>query len=723
MRVAVLGTPTWLGGSSSPRPLDRKTAAVLAFLALTGGGTRSRVAGLLWPDSRESTARNNLVQLLRKLRLTVGEDLVVGADVVRLSQNARVDALDLRELFLLGHHAAFLEGGGEVLGGYVYGDCPEFDDWLRGERARWRGWRREALAALSAREEERGAYEEALGWAEGLLVEDATSEEAFVRLLRLQYLVGDREGALHTFARCEDMLRREHRAAPLPTTLDLVNTIRLGSTLPPAAPRPQRVIPPAVLCPPVLAGREREWAVMEEAWARGQGIILSGDPGVGKTRLMREFAASKGRWFHLDGRPGDTSVPYGTYARVWRGLLRGRPDLELPDWVREPFSLLLPELWPTRPPPLTSPADKERLFAATGELAFRISQGMTCVIADDTQYYDAASMELGASIAARFVPFDPNGGVVPMLTAHRRGQLPPAVEGHLRGMVAAGLGVWIDVEPLDEEAATRLLVSLKLPEVQRHAPRLARSSGGNPLFLLEAVKHLLEDQARPAGEEVPPVPEKVHALITERLRRLSPRALLLAQAASVLQSEFDLDLVAAVLDAPLLDVLPAWQELERTQVLAGGRFSHDLVYESVRAAMSVSVRQALHRSAARVLERQGGNPARIARHWLEGGDPGRAVPGLRAAAGAACAALRFVEAAEALEQAATILEANGELDAAFGVWASLIRDVLRPGVLDERHETALRRLADVARTPEQQALVERCLEERRSADTRAQAVS
>ncbi|MBB5364647.1 AAA family ATPase [Deinococcus humi] len=696
VHVALLGVPT-VSGPSGAVTLDRKSAGVFALLAFEGSTPRSRVAGLLWPESKEHMARNSLVQLLKRWRRTLGEDLVVGGDVVRLKEGLTVDALQVQDALLLGHEEAFVAHHEDVLGAYMYDDLPEFHEWLAGERTRWRGWRRDALAALSDRDASRGAYEDALAWAEHLLRVDAACEDAFVRVLKLQYLLGDRDSALRTFARCEAVLWREHGVAPLRATLDLVRTIQGGRVLTPNTPSAQRVMPSSVLCPPILAGREREWALMDEAWARGTSIVISGVPGVGKSRLIKEFAASKGPFFNLDGRPGDTNVPYGTYARAWRRVLRARPDLELPDWVREQLALFLPEVWPTSEPPTPSRGNKERLFAAVGELALRVSRGMKCVIADDMQYYDPASMELGASIAQKYVPFDAHQGVVPMIAAHRAGELPSDVEAQLRGMLAAGLCIWIDLEPLDEHATTRVLASLNLPLVDVHAARLARSSGGNPLFLLEAVKHLLEHKGA-SSDESPLMPGKVQEVIGERLSRLSTKALLLAQAAAVLQTDFDLDLVSAVLDAPLLEVLPAWQELERAQILAEGRFSHDLVYESVRAGMSNSVRQALHRAAARALELHNGNPARTARHWLEGGAARRAVPNLREAARAACAALRFTEAAEALEQAAAILEANGELDAAFDMWAMLMTDVLRSGALTERCDSTMRHLTDLART-------------------------
>lgn len=676
---------------------------MLALLACTGRSTRSKLAGLLWPESRETLARNNLVQLLKRWRRTLGEDLVVGGDIVCLADSTSVDVTEVLDAYLAGRGASQAPPPGELLSAFTYDDLPEFDDWLRGERGRWRDACRSALVQLCDRDMTRAGYEDALGWAERLLTLSPTSEDAFVRVMKLQYLLGDHNGAVSTFTCCEEALRREHNVAPLPSTLDLASVILAGRVHSPPLSQPPPPIPPAVLCPPVLAGREREWALMNDAWARGLGIVVSGEPGIGKTRLMREFIASKGAWFHLDGRPGDTTVPYGTYARAWRALLRGRPDIVLPGWACEQLALFLPELSPAQSPEAATP-DQEGLARAMGELALRACQGMAGVIADDIQYYDAASMELSSAIAVRHAPFTVQGGIVPLLTAYRKGEIPPYVEAALRRLVAAGHGIWIDLQPLNDTAVTRVLASLALPLSREDVARLTRSSNGNPLFLLESVKHLIEHAP---GGPAPAVPEKVHGVIGERLRRLSPKALLLAQAACVLQTDVDLDLVTTMLDAPLLDMLPAWQELEGAQILQQGRFSHDLVYESVRAGMSKSVRQALHRRAARALERQDGEPARIARHWAEGGDARRAVPALQEAARSAVTAQRYAEAAEALEQAATTLEATGEPQAAFEVWHTLVADVLRPGGAHERVQTIVRHLTDVARTPEQRAAAER----------------
>src|SRR5689334_14112643 len=76
------------------RPLERKTAGLLAYLAVRGESTRSTLAALLWPDSAQDAGRNNLRQALFKLKKAAGCDLVVGADALSLGAGLRCDLGD-----------------------------------------------------------------------------------------------------------------------------------------------------------------------------------------------------------------------------------------------------------------------------------------------------------------------------------------------------------------------------------------------------------------------------------------------------------------------------------------------------------------------------------------------------------------------------------------------------------------------------------------------------
>ena len=100
-RLALMGSARLEIGGTSLAP-ERKAAAVLAYLAVEGPTPRTRLAGLLWPDSEEATARNNLTQTLRRLRLATAAEPVVGDNPGRLSDGIEVDAVELERAALAG---------------------------------------------------------------------------------------------------------------------------------------------------------------------------------------------------------------------------------------------------------------------------------------------------------------------------------------------------------------------------------------------------------------------------------------------------------------------------------------------------------------------------------------------------------------------------------------------------------------------------------------------
>ncbi len=454
-RFTALGPPSLVGPTSLVP--EKKTAAVLLYLALEGATPRSRLAGLLWPDSSESAARNNLSQTLRRLRLSTQDTLIVGDDLLRLSPELEVDAARLKVAAFAGEADDLLRPQGDLLDGYDYDDCPEFGDWLYSEREALRDLHLRALEGLSAAAEAEGDLTSALRLAERLLELDPLAEGTYRRLMTLHYLLGDRPAALKVYHRCKEVLERELGVEPLPQTKDLARKIDQGR-LQSAPERPKRDIPLELLRPPVVVGREAEWARMEEAWDRGQAIFLSGPAGVGKSRLLRDFALSKGRHLAFGGRPGDAALPYATQARVYRETLAAFPDLKLEPWVRAELARILPELG-GHPGPIGSETEKLRFFEAQTWVFRQLArQEPLVIVVDDLQYLDGASLE-----AQRYLFSSLLGEArvqLRALFAFRSGELPQEVLAGISAQVSAAQAVHLEVGPLGSEAARALLETL-----------------------------------------------------------------------------------------------------------------------------------------------------------------------------------------------------------------------------------------------------------------------
>ena len=577
--------------------LERKAAGLLAYLAFQGATSRSKLAGLLWADVEDTKARMNLRQRVHRLK-AAHPDLLLGSDILSLNPDVQVDAL-----------LEVPDTAGALLESHDYSDCEAFFEWLEAKRRSLEAARFEALLAQVQKLEDHGQFGDALVLAERLVALEPLSEDNHRRVMRLHYFQSDRPSAILAFERCEEILKRELGVRPLPETIELMQLIERGQELPqPMLAKPK--IPLSVLRPPVLAGREHEWRALEIAWQDGQMLALHGEPGMGKTRLLLDFVGSHGPYTLIEGRPGDEAVPYSTFARLLRRTLtpgQTQKIVLLAPWQRQELARIVPELEPEVSGSLE--IDQQRLFAALH--ALMRSLPARTVVADDLQFMDANSLGILEHFAAHLDDFR-------LAFAYRLGDLKNTFAEHLENLIDAGKLLRLQLEPLDPQALKTLLECLKIDGVQHLEHWLRRYTGGNPLYVLETVKNLLE--STPAlgqgglgqnalgqnmlGQNMlgqntqlpgkPVASGKIGQLIQRRLERLSAPALRLARAAAVAGSDFTADLAAKVLEINAVELSEPWAELEATQVLSGDAFAHDLIYEATLNGIPVPVKKLLH---------------------------------------------------------------------------------------------------------------------------------
>lgn len=629
-RLRLLGDPAVIGADGSVKALERRAAGLLAFVALEPGVTRARAAGLLWPDSDD--ARRALRQQISRFRKIYGVELITGDAALRLAPRVEVDVLAV--------------AGGELLGRLAFEDCDEFDAWLAQQRARRRGGEVAEIVQLLAEAEAQGDLPAAVKLAQQLVAIDPASEAHHRALMRLHYLRGDIGQAQATYDRLAAQLAREFQARPSAETEQLAQALRSArAALPIAAAAPARVLPATVLRPPRMIGRERELQTLADVWREERAALLIGEPGLGKTRLLAEFAAGR-NVLVVQGRPGDAGVPYATLARLLRTALEHAP-LELPAPRKTALSRLLPELAPTVP----LPADGQRLLlqgAVQDVLAQVAVQG---VIVDDLHFVDEASVEMLQALMA--------GDALKSLRwalAQRPGEGVPAA-GNLRAALEEVQALYaVALSPLTESEMAALIDSLGLPELNSTAlaASLTRHTGGNPLFALETLKQGFATGTLHNGRL--PQPTSVSALIERRLKQLSERALALARVAAVAGEDFSIALAEHVMGARAVDLADAWSELEAAQVLREDAFAHDLVYEAVLRSIPAAISRHLHGQLAQWLSGRQGEPARIAAHWQAAGEWRHAADAWVEAAHAADRRLRYRESMQCFEQAAALFD-------------------------------------------------------------------
>jgi DNA-binding SARP family transcriptional activator len=311
-QVRLIGVPVLLRPGLADHPLERKDAALLAMLVLDGPRTAADAALRLWPDSPESQARANLRQRLFRLRKVAGSEVIRSDGVLRLAAGVVIDLAAEPVADAADAHPAIAD----LLAGLVYDDLDGLAAWVDAARTRWRFARRNAWAFVADRLETDGRHGEALRLAERLVVDDELQENGHRRLMRLLYLRGDRAAGLAAFDRCRATLAQRLGVEPDKETTALAALINSGRL----ASRAEPPTPVAVSRPPRLIGREVEWESLFRAGEQGQAVLVEGEAGMGKSRLLGDFAMAFGGVPVFEARPGDGQLPYAVLARVIAGL-------------------------------------------------------------------------------------------------------------------------------------------------------------------------------------------------------------------------------------------------------------------------------------------------------------------------------------------------------------------------------------------------------------------
>jgi DNA-binding SARP family transcriptional activator len=483
--------------AAPPELLWRKHLALLVYLALSPrrARTREHLVGLLWSDRDEKQARHSLSEALRVFRRVLGsEHIEVDVDQVRLGPEAvELDAERFTALYGRGEWgAAAALVDGEFLEGLAIPDANEFETWLAHERTAWRSRGVDALVHAVATDLATGATTAASRGGLRAVALDPTSEPAARAAMRALALAGDRAGAL----RIGDALGRTLRDAlgvdPSPETAHLLARIRearLGRRLI-AAPPEARPRPP-------LTGRSAELARLAATWerargGRGQIVLVEGEPGEGKTRLIEELVARA----RLDEAtvaaaravPAERDEPWSAATGLLLGGLGDAPGLS----TAAPAALaalaaLTPDL-AVRPPSGTpaapmSEALRAAVLAAASERPVLLAQ-------DDAQWCDPATLAAVPALAR-----DTARQPVLLLLGLDHGAPNATRFDELRARIGRDLeGTVLRLGRLDTNAL-RELAAWALPaygpaELDRLTRRVEADTAGIPLLavgLLEAV--------------------------------------------------------------------------------------------------------------------------------------------------------------------------------------------------------------------------------------------
>jgi DNA-binding SARP family transcriptional activator len=631
--------------------LWRKHLALLVYLALSPQHTRTRdhLLGLLWPEKTQDKARHSLNEAVRRLRAGLGtERLISEGEMLRLNAEALdVDALRFGELSERDPGAALALVVGEFLEGFGVDDAPAFEDWTAAERLSFTA----AALALLLKEGEaalgENRFRKAREAGRRALALDPAAEMAASLMMRAAALAGDATAALAAYHQFRDRLKEEMGEEPGQELQALAERIRTR--------RWRRASLQVEDLDPPLVGRADAHAaafgLLEETLKGGGArcLLISGDPGMGKTRLINECAerlALAGA-VAVRARPldSDHDAQWSALRLLARSGLTSMPGATGAD----PRSLavlagLVPELAERFEPAVAH--DSGDVAAALASLLAAVAEEQPLGV-----LVDGAHLADGSTIAALENALRTLGSapVVLALAMDPSKASPPPELLRLMGDVGRGVrGVSLHLKPFGDDEMLELVTALAgwcdgPEQIERLARRITFEAGGNPLYAVTLLRGLdrtttlkadLTSWPPPAAtmEGALPfsMPQLASMAVMARVAELDGESQAVLKAASLAGVALDLPLVTSLVELPLERVEELLDDLEqRRLVLYDGTrytFAAALIPQVIRAeGITSGLRRRLTRRAIEELEARGDLESRVLLAELRAkGDPGDA---------------------------------------------------------------------------------------------------
>jgi DNA-binding SARP family transcriptional activator/tetratricopeptide (TPR) repeat protein len=692
---------------------------------------RDELEQVLWEDERPADPSRSLSAELSHLRRKLRPEVLPTDEVsLRLPQEATVDVELIEERAQQTLQA--LKEGRPAKAVVLADEALELLDqkFLPELEAKWIDERRRELdewglsvrrASVEARLQLGGEELEQAERTARELVDRAPYRESGHKLL-MQVLAarGDVAEAVLVYDRLRRLLLDELGKAPDPSITEL-NAMLLEGTLPEpasaaaggalpmsaAGPGPR---PTQLPLPPLLdsrgergfVGREEPMSLLSRQWERAsikpRVAVLSGEPGIGKTRVAACFGQSVHRTGAtvLYGRCHEDRLSFQPFVEAL-GHYAGAHDLprELPEVAEQlwrcvpPLRHLLREAEPSDHAP--GPEDRYALFEAlTAVLRHAAEARPLLLVIDDLHWANTATFDLLLHSKRSLTPSqcmflvtsreaaDPGAGV--------SADPEESLEARLDALRREADFEHVCLEGLDEREAAELIEARSgVTRSEGFARGLWRRTGGNPLFIEEMLP-LVEGSEEPDLSRIG-VPEAVEHAIIRRLEHLADSSREALAAAAVIGPEFTLSVLAAVLERSVDDTLAEVEELIRYGLVVEVpdkrdhfAFWHALVRETQYLSLIASRRARIHRRVALELERMAADPAAVdrvspaelAQHFYEA----RPTVEPRHAAGYSEAAAKDAEHGAGYEEAGGHYDCAIELLRTAGAYEDEICDLL-----------------------------------------------
>lgn len=608
---------------------------------------RETIAAALWPDSGQEQAFASLRKLIFKFK----HELPQGARFLETDHRSchlAIDAdldVDLHDFMVCFEQANEAHSRGQAEEEYTalkqaaslyQGDLAQECDgeWIHIEREGIRARYLDVLARITDLLIAAGRFEESVQYARTWISADPLNEHACLKLMQIFSAMKDRAAAILTYHQCTTVLERD---------LGIEPSTELKQAYEALIKRQVEAPPVQIERQPLanLIGREREWQLLIRTWAEcldghNRIVILSGEAGIGKTRLVSDFTD----WLRRNGAlihreecfPLQSDLAYAPLISWIRNI---SPEL-LDESQREELSALLPGFTPVNRidrgrQPLIGQWQRTHLFETISR-AFVLGGGSQVFILDNIQWCDKESRDW----LEYFIHFSKGQGFLFLITLRPEelGQQ-PAIKTLIDQLNGKPDVLELELSRLDLRQTGDLAGS-----IWQHKPSLDQvrwlfaESEGVPLFIIELVRanHSKgNDFSWGSGHTIP---ARISSVIEQRLYHLSIPAREAAEIGAVMGGPFAF---SALRDLGLIQeetLIHALDELWRRRIIREEgdlyTFTHEKIREVLYAQIGLVRRKWLHLNLAQWLEKSAAsgseiNPALIAFHYRFSEYPQRAI--------------------------------------------------------------------------------------------------
>ena len=664
LKINLLGPPEILWEQERFNINRRIPRTLLYFLATQNNLIgRGKLLSIFWEDTSPPIARRRLRESLSRIRAAIPLDdfIVIENDLVGLNHpGISVDLKKFREIqdgigsslwvvptdqllpeemFQSAKSAVDLWRGTHFLEGIELPKSTFLDDWRYQTNLNLTQNRVRLLARISDHYFSGGQFEEGLRYSKLAVDSDPYNEELHYRVLRFLIEMDRNQEASQYYLSTTKLLKDELDVRPSQQLVSMYRQIQRSTSTSSISPRTDWRLLASIRTP--FVGREDEFNQIKTAMEKSNAIFISGDSGLGKTRLVQEFCglnSTSRRIISSYCRPAEINLPFQPFIELLRNSVSSSDWKNYPITWTEPLSTILPEILPNssshKSPVLSISPDQNRstLFEAIRQVFLMISRNSDLILfIDDLHWSDTETLSTIAYLIER-APFTENAF---MILAARSEDTNQSLNDILFANHTASNLINLELGKLNQDEISGLgRYVLGYPLEKDMVNQLDLETGGNPFIVLETLRSIrgidtISGLSGISGQPKLPLADSVYSLVKERLGQLSPAAREICENAAIIGIEFDPILISQANKQPLSITARAIEELKQRNIIESvhrpnqeitWRFIHDKIRESIIRDTSRIRLRILHESIANTLEAKFGSQTRsqaalLARHY------------------------------------------------------------------------------------------------------------